>query len=77
MKILFAIHQLSFADHIAIAYLSAIAKQLRHSTHFCVLENQDFMEQITRIKPDIIAYSTNIMGFKQTVEDNKRAKQKN
>lgn len=76
MKILFAIYQLSFADHIAIAYLSAIAKQLRHSTHFCVFENQTFTEEVARIKPDIIAYSTNIMDFEQTVENNKRAKQK-
>ena len=75
MKILFAIHQLSFADHIAIAYLSAIAKQLCCSTHFCVLDNQDFVEEVVRVKPDIIAYSANIMGFEQTVESNKRAKQ--
>ena len=76
MNILFAVHQLSFADHIAIAYLSAIAKQLHHSAHFCVLENQDFAEEVARIRPDVIAYSANIMGFEQVVENNKRARQK-
>lgn len=76
MKVLFAIHQLSFADHIAIAYLSAIAKQLGHSTYFCVFENCDFAEKVARIGPDVVAYSANIMGFEQAVENNKRAKQR-
>ncbi len=75
MKVLFAIHQLSFADHIAIAYLSAIARQLGHSTYFCVFEDCDFVEEVARIKPDVVAYSANIMGFEQTIENNKRAKQ--
>jgi len=76
MKILFAINQLGFADHLAIAYLSAIAKQLGHSTYLCVFENQDLAAEVVRIKPDVVAYSTNLMGFEQAVENNKRAKQK-
>lgn len=76
MKILFAIAQLDFADHIAIAYLSAIAKHLTHSTYFCTLEGHDFLEEVNRIKPDVIAYSANVMGFKQTVENHKKAKEK-
>jgi len=76
MKVLFAIHQLSFADHIAIAYLSAIAKQLGHSTYLCIFESCDFVEEVIRIKPDVVAYSANIMGFEQAVENNKRAKQR-
>lgn len=76
MKILFTISQLDFADHIAIAYLSAIAKSLKHSTYFCTLEHHDFLGEVGRIKPDVIAYSTNITGFGSIVENHKKAKQK-
>ncbi|MFH1309189.1 MAG: radical SAM protein [Candidatus Omnitrophota bacterium] len=76
MKILFVVPQLDFADHIAVAYLSAMAKQLRHSTYFCILSEHSFLEEVSKIKPDIIAYSVNVMGFGQIVENHKRAKQK-
>lgn len=76
MKILFTISQLDFADHIAIAYLSAIAKQMAHSTYFCTLQDHDFLGEVNRIQPDVIAYSANVMGFEQIVESHKRAKQK-
>ncbi len=76
MKILFTISQLDFADHIAIAYLSAIAKHLTHSTYFCSLQDHDFLGEVNRIKPDIIAYSTNVVGYEQIVESHKKAKQK-
>jgi len=75
MKILFVVSQLDFADHIAIAYLSAIAKNLAHTTYFCNLQNNDFLSQVNRLKPDIIAYSANIMGFEQIVDSHKKAKQ--
>ena len=74
MKILFAIHQLDYADHIAISYLSAIAKELKHSTYFCVFEHQDFLEEIEKIRPEVIAYSANLMGFGEMVEKNRAAK---
>lgn len=74
MKILFTIAQLDFADHIAIAYLSAIAKDLGHFTYFCTFDHNDFLEEIIRIKPDVVAYSVNTMGFKQIVENHKKAK---
>lgn len=76
MKILFTISQLGFADHIAIAYLSAIAKRLKHSTYFSTLEQHDFLGEVGRIKPDVIAYSTNIMGFEKIVKSHKKAKEK-
>jgi len=76
MKILFVVPQLDFADHIAIAHLSSIAKHMRHSTYFSTLQDHDFLGEVDRIKPDIIAYSANILGFKQIVESHKMAKQR-
>jgi len=75
MKILFVVAQLDFADHIAIAHLSAIAKQRGHSTYFCTLRDHDFHAELEKIKPDIVAYSVNVMGFEQIVENHKKAKQ--
>lgn len=73
MKILFVIHQLDFADHISISYLSAIAKQQTHSTYFCSLDSSDLLSMVNEIKPDIVAYSVNIIGFSKIVEVNKEA----
>lgn len=75
MKILFVTHDLGFADPIAIGYLSPIAKELGHQTFFCSLDISDFMATVDEIKPDVIAYSVNIIGFKKTVEANQNAKE--
>jgi len=73
MKILFVLHRLDYADHIAISHLSAIAKQLGHTTYFCNLENSDLSDMVARIKPDCVAYSVNIVGFKKIVTSHKEA----
>lgn len=65
MKILFCISQLDFADHISLAYLSAIAKERGHTTYLCVLNDTPLEVKIRTIKPDLIAYSTNIEGFEE------------
>jgi len=73
MKILFVIHNLDFADLIAIAYLSAIAKQLHHSTHLCILKNHSLTDKIAELKPEVVAYSVNTLGFKVVVDAHKQA----
>ncbi len=73
LKVLFVISQLDYADHIAIAYLSAIAKQLNHSTYFCSLDNKNLIDTINEIVPDVVAYSVNIMGFSKIVQEHKKA----
>jgi len=74
MKILFVVHELDYADHIAIAYLSAMAKQLNHSTFFCTLDSDSLTDQVKEIRPDVVAYSANIIGFKRIVEAHKEAR---
>lgn len=73
MKILFVIHRLDYADHMAIAHLSAIAKQLNHSTYFCSLDTKDMITMIKDIMPDVVAYSVNILGFSKIMEEHKKA----
>lgn len=63
MKVIFTIAQIDFADHIAVAYLSAIAKQLDFTTYLCVLDKQNLSETVAEIRPDVVAYSANIIGF--------------
>ncbi|RJQ27262.1 radical SAM protein [Candidatus Parcubacteria bacterium] len=65
MKILFCIYQLDFADHISLAYLSAIARERGHETFLCVLKESTLQEKVANIRPDIVAYSTNINGFEE------------
>ena len=74
MKVLFVIYKLEYADHIAIAYLSAIAKQLGHLTYFFSLDKNDLILTIDKIRPDVVAYSANILGFEELVAAHQRAK---
>ncbi len=63
MKVLFVITQLDYADHMAVAFLSAVAKERGWQTSLCVLATDDFFAVLKRDNPDVVAYSANIMGF--------------
>jgi anaerobic magnesium-protoporphyrin IX monomethyl ester cyclase len=76
MKILFVIYELDFADHIAISYLSSIAKARGHETYLCILKDHDLSNIVENVRPDIIAYSANIYGFDELVEAHKFSKRK-
>lgn len=65
MKVLFVITQLDYADHLAVAFLSAIAKEQGWQTALCVLANDDFDDALDRFKPRVVAYSANVIGFEQ------------
>ncbi|MCP4653308.1 MAG: B12-binding domain-containing radical SAM protein [Candidatus Omnitrophica bacterium] len=77
MKVLFCIAQLDFADHIAISYLSAVAKNVNCETFFCSLDSSDLSKEAARIKPDVVAYSVNIQGFSDIVAAHKKAIESN
>lgn len=74
MNVLFVIHTLDYADHISLGYLSAIAKQLGHHTHFCCLAFSSLAETVKNIRPDVVAYSANIVGFSHIVKAHSKAK---
>ena len=69
MKVLFVIDDLDYADHLAIAHLSSIAKQLNHQTFFCSLDKSDLTPLVEQLKPEIVAYSVNIIGFKKSFQE--------
>jgi radical SAM superfamily enzyme YgiQ (UPF0313 family) len=74
MKILFTIAQIDFADHIALAYLSAIARELDCRTYLCVLDRQNLLDMVQKLKPDVVAYSANIIGFEPIIKAHHEAK---
>ena len=76
MRVLFVIYRLDYADHVSIGYLSAIAKNLGHSTCFCNLSTDDLLEQVATIGPDIVAYSTNVFGFDALCTAHKKARER-
>ncbi len=73
MKIIFCIYDLDYADHIAIAYLSAVARERGHARYFCCLRDSDLTDMVRRIQPDIVAYSTNIYGFEEMLRAHRAA----
>ncbi|MBI2440798.1 MAG: cobalamin B12-binding domain-containing protein, partial [Lentisphaerae bacterium] len=76
MKILFCIYQLDFADHIALAYLSAVARELGHERFFCVLKDGNLSDSIAQIKPNVVAYSANVWGFEELVAAHQAARKR-
>ena len=74
MKILYVVDELSYADHIAIAYLSGVSKSLGHESYFCSIDRMNLSEKVSEIKPEIVAYSFHNSGFDDIVEAHARAK---
>jgi len=74
MKVLLVVYTLGYADNIAIAYLSSIAKQSGHEVFFHTLDNGSLVEKIKEIKPDVVGYSANILGFDKLIEQNREAR---
>lgn len=79
MKVLFAVHGLDYADHIAISYLSAMAKKSNHETFFCTLEKErfcqyDLLSMVDKVRPDVVAYSLTVVGFRNAVRLNQAAR---
>ncbi len=74
MKVLFVIKQIDFADHIAIPYLSAVARGLGWATDLCVLDQADLTKTIDAYRPEIVAYSANIVSFEALVAAHRAAR---
>lgn len=62
-KVLFVITQLDYADHIAVPFLSSVAKLHGWRTALCVLDSDDFLKTLDSFMPEVVAYSANVIGF--------------
>lgn len=57
MKILFVIKQIEYIDPMGIMLLSALAKQKGHETYINVLSDNNLIDTIKKIRPDVVAFS--------------------
>jgi len=48
MRVLFVIEKIDFADHIAIPFLSAVARRAGWTTDLCILNQTDLPETVDR-----------------------------
>lgn len=75
-KLLFCIKDIDYADHIAIAYLSSVAKDNNRNyhwdVHFCLLD--DLPGTLNHFHPDVVAYSSNIATHRDIVNVNSSMK---
>lgn len=62
-NVLFVIAQLDYADHIAIPFMSSVAKLHGWGTSICVLDSDDFLKILDHCRPQVVAYSANVIGF--------------
>ncbi|WP_244161339.1 B12-binding domain-containing radical SAM protein [Trichlorobacter thiogenes] len=73
MNVLFVIAQLDYADHIAVPFLSAIAKQRGWQTSLCVLDSDNFESILNILMPEVVAYSANVVGFNSIISAHETA----
>lgn len=58
MKVLLVTRIVEYIDPMAIQLMSALAKRIGHSTYLTILAQDDLEEDLQRIKPDVVAFST-------------------
>lgn len=77
-SICFIIYELDYSDYVAIAYLSAMARELGCSRYFYCLKNNErnVEKKIIDLNPDIIAYSTHISFFNHIFNFHQKIKKK-
>jgi len=73
MKILYAVDELGYADHIAVAYLSGVSKTLGHESYFCSIDRTNLADKVKEVCPDVVAYSFHNSGFDSIVASHKEA----
>ncbi len=74
MKVLFVVNTIHFIDPLGIMLLSALAKKNGHDTSLGVLQREDVLEKIDKMRPDVVCYScttgehTNYIRFNEEVK---------
>lgn len=57
MKVMFVIVKEDYIDPMSVELLSALAKREGHETFLNVLEHDDLLEDVRRVRPDVVAFS--------------------
>lgn len=62
MNILFIISSDTFIDPLGLAYLSAVAQKRGHDAHLARVENNNLIDIVKRIKPEVVAFASVMTG---------------
>src|SRR3989338_564463 len=76
MKILFIVKDIDFIDPVGIMLLSSLAKKDGHETYLGILNREEIIGKINKIKPQVVAYSATTGEHKYYLEINKVIKSK-
>ena len=76
MKILFIFKSENFIAPLGPAVISAVAKQEGHETCLCELNQDDPVECVARLKPDVVAYSSSTGESKHYIRANQQIKER-
>lgn len=71
MKILFVVKDIDFIDPIGIMVLSSLAKKNGHEVYLGILNREEIIGKISKIKPEVVAYSATTGEHKYYLELNK------
>jgi len=74
MKILFVVKDIDFIDPIGIMLLSSLAKKNGHEVCLGILNREEIIAKINKIKPEVIAYSATTGEHKYYLELNRIVK---
>ncbi|MDO8125662.1 MAG: radical SAM protein [Candidatus Brocadiales bacterium] len=74
LKILFVYKQVEYIDPMGIMLLSALAKENGHRTYVNVLSDNNLIDSIKEIKPDVVAYSAKTGEHKYYLDANEKVK---
>ena len=76
MRVLFIFKSENFIAPIGPAIISAVVKHAGHDTYLCELNQENPVECVSRLKPDVVAYSSSTGESKHYISANNRIKEK-
>ena len=71
MKILFIVKDIDFIDPVGIMLLSSLAKKDGHETYLGILNREEIIGKINKIRPQVVAYSATTGEHKYYLAINK------
>jgi radical SAM superfamily enzyme YgiQ (UPF0313 family) len=74
MKVLFVERDVEYIDPMNVMLLSALARQRGHQTFLTILSDDDFEAELTRIRPDVVAFSAKTGEHSTYLRANDRVK---
>ena len=75
MRILFILKNENFLAPVGLCVVSASARQEGHEVYLCEIHQDDPVESVARLKPDVVAYSSLTGEAKHYIRINKRIKE--